>query len=304
LEWGRGRGCSACHVNQIWKGAAYHGRRSRLPWKGPAYHGRSALVGLSPPSLAVWKEIRGPHPLPTGVDVEAAVTTGEVGATITAGLREQDRRGGDLGRGHGGASRSRTQPHAHIGRRSAILGEGTGMRGGRSATISGAEARAPWHRGRGAAGFTPGEKEGARPSRRHGEGARGRGHQGRGAAGITPRGGRGGAAIAASGTGGADTRLGLGRERGGSATAEPCAMQPVDAYDTNIISSRDLWTNVLCLSAGNRKNPIENVLARAAKNLLSLGAPDCPVVHRTVSGGAGWLERRGRSREFTGDVRL
>jgi hypothetical protein len=34
---------------------------------------------------------------------------------------------------------------------------------------------------------------------------------------------------------------------------------------------------VLCLSAGNKKNPIGNVLARAAKNLLSLGAPDCPV---------------------------
>jgi hypothetical protein len=41
----------------------------------------------------------------------------------------------------------------------------------------------------------------------------------------------------------------------------------------------------LCLSAGNRKNPIENVLARATKILLSLGAPDsvrwctgqCPV---------------------------
>jgi hypothetical protein len=27
-------------------------------------------------------------------------------------------------------------------------------------------------------------------------------------------------------------------------------------------------------------------MARAAKTLLSLGAPDCPVVHRTVSGGA------------------
>jgi hypothetical protein len=45
-------------------------------------------------------------------------------------------------------------------------------------------------------------------------------------------------------------------------------------------------------------------LARAAKNLLSLGAPDCPVVHRTVYGAPGWLERSGRSREFTGDVRL
>jgi hypothetical protein len=44
---------------------------------------------------------------------------------------------------------------------------------------------------------------------------------------------------------------------------------------------------MLCLSAGNRKNPIGNVLARAAKNLLSLGAPDCPVVHRTVSGAPG-----------------
>jgi hypothetical protein len=33
----------------------------------------------------------------------------------------------------------------------------------------------------------------------------------------------------------------------------------------------------LCLSAGNRKNPIGNVLARAAKTLLSLGSPDCPV---------------------------
>ena len=34
-------------------------------------------------------------------------------------------------------------------------------------------------------------------------------------------------------------------------------------------------TNVLCLSVGNRKNPIENALARAAKTLLSLE-------HRTV----------------------
>jgi hypothetical protein len=33
------------------------------------------------------------------------------------------------------------------------------------------------------------------------------------------------------------------------------------------LSTIVLWTNVLCLSAGNRKNPIGNVLARAAKNL-------------------------------------
>jgi hypothetical protein len=61
-----------------------------------------------------------------------------------------------------------------------------------------------------------------------------------GAAGITPGGGRGGATITASGRGGTDTRLGLGRERGGSAMAEPCAVLPVDAYNTNIRSSRDM----------------------------------------------------------------
>ena len=33
----------------------------------------------------------------------------------------------------------------------------------------------------------------------------------------------------------------------------------------------------MCLSAGNRENRIGTVLARAAKTLLSLGAPDCPV---------------------------
>jgi hypothetical protein len=45
-------------------------------------------------------------------------------------------------------------------------------------------------------------------------------------------------------------------------------------------------------------------LARAAKTLLSLGALDCPVVHRTVSGVPCWLWRKGRSREFVGGVRL
>jgi hypothetical protein len=45
-------------------------------------------------------------------------------------------------------------------------------------------------------------------------------------------------------------------------------------------------------------------LARAAKALLSLGAPDCPVVHRTVSGAPGWRWSTGRSRELIGGVRL
>jgi hypothetical protein len=43
---------------------------------------------------------------------------------------------------------------------------------------------------------------------------------------------------------------------------------------------------VLCLSAGNRKNRIRNEMASFSQNLLSLGAPDCSVEHRTVSGGA------------------
>jgi hypothetical protein len=37
------------------------------------------------------------------------------------------------------------------------------------------------------------------------------------------------------------------------------------------------------------KRQKENDLAEAANTLLSLGAPDCPVVHRTVSGAPGWL---------------
>jgi hypothetical protein len=47
-----------------------------------------------------------------------------------------------------------------------------------------------------------------------------------------------------------------------------------------------LWTNVLCLSAGNRKNRIGEEMAKVSQGQRSLGAPDCPVVHRTVSGGA------------------
>jgi hypothetical protein len=59
-----------------------------------------------------------------------------------------------------------------------------------------------------------------------------------------------------------------------------------------------LLTNVLRLSAGNRKNRFGNEMALLSQSLLSLGAPDCPVVHQTVSGAPGWSERTGRSREF------
>src|SRR5688572_24109087 len=45
-------------------------------------------------------------------------------------------------------------------------------------------------------------------------------------------------------------------------------------------------------------------MVKFSQSLLSLVSPDCPVVHRTVSGAPGWLERSGRSREFADDVRL
>jgi hypothetical protein len=41
-----------------------------------------------------------------------------------------------------------------------------------------------------------------------------------------------------------------------------------------------------------------------SQSLLSLGAPDCPVVHRTVSGAPGWLWQTRCSRDFIGGVRL
>jgi hypothetical protein len=45
-------------------------------------------------------------------------------------------------------------------------------------------------------------------------------------------------------------------------------------------------------------------LAVNSQLLLSLGASDCPVVHRTVSGAPRWLWRTGHSREFVGGVQL
>jgi hypothetical protein len=52
----------------------------------------------------------------------------------------------------------------------------------------------------------------------------------------------------------------------------------------------------LCLSARNRKRPIWKRLGCAAKTLRSLGALDCPVAHRIVSGAPGWLGRTSYSR--------
>jgi hypothetical protein len=45
-------------------------------------------------------------------------------------------------------------------------------------------------------------------------------------------------------------------------------------------------------------------MALFSQSLLSLGAPDCPVVHRTVSGAPGWLSRTCRSREVINGVQL
>jgi hypothetical protein len=45
-------------------------------------------------------------------------------------------------------------------------------------------------------------------------------------------------------------------------------------------------------------------MALFSQSQLGLGAPDCPVVHRTVSSAPGWLRRTGCSREEINGVRL
>jgi hypothetical protein len=45
-------------------------------------------------------------------------------------------------------------------------------------------------------------------------------------------------------------------------------------------------------------------MAKFSQGQRSLGAPDCPVVHRTVSGVPDWLWRTRRSRELINGVRL
>jgi hypothetical protein len=43
-----------------------------------------------------------------------------------------------------------------------------------------------------------------------------------------------------------------------------------------------LETNVLCLSAGNRRNQVGKEMALFSQRQLGLGAPDCPVRHAGV----------------------
>jgi hypothetical protein len=52
----------------------------------------------------------------------------------------------------------------------------------------------------------------------------------------------------------------------------------------------------LCLSTGNRRNQFGKEMALFSQRQFILGAPDCPVVHQTVTGAPGWLWRTGCSR--------
>jgi hypothetical protein len=63
-------------------------------------------------------------------------------------------------------------------------------------------------------------------------------------------------------------------------------------------------TNVLCLSAGNRRNQVGKEMALFSQRQLDLGAPDCPVVHRTVSGAPDRRLSTGCSREAINGGRL
>jgi hypothetical protein len=60
----------------------------------------------------------------------------------------------------------------------------------------------------------------------------------------------------------------------------------------------------LCLSAGNRRNQVGKEMALFSQRHLGLGAPDCPVVHRIVSGVPGRRMSTGCSREAINGVRL
>ena len=52
------------------------------------------------------------------------------------------------------------------------------------------------------------------------------------------------------------------------------------------------------------KNRVGEEMAMFSQGQRSLGAPDCPVVHRTVSGAPGWLRRTSCSLEMINGVRL
>jgi hypothetical protein len=63
-------------------------------------------------------------------------------------------------------------------------------------------------------------------------------------------------------------------------------------------------TNVLCLSARNRRNRYRRELAMYSQMQLGLGAPDYQVVHRTVSGAPGPVSVNSPFSGLDGGVRL
>jgi hypothetical protein len=70
------------------------------------------------------------------------------------------------------------------------------------------------------------------------------------------------------------------------------------------LSTLVLCTNILVQVIETERRRKKKSWLCTAKRLLRSGAPDCPVVHRTVSGVPGCLGRRRCSREFTDGVRL
>src|SRR5688572_9809893 len=70
------------------------------------------------------------------------------------------------------------------------------------------------------------------------------------------------------------------------------------------LSTLVLCTNILVSVSETGIRRKEKSWLCTAKRLFRSGAPDCPVVHRKVSGAPGCLERSGRSREFADGVRL
>jgi hypothetical protein len=65
---------------------------------------------------------------------------------------------------------------------------------------------------------------------------------------------------------------------------------------------------MFCLSTGNRekkkRKEMQKDLARSSRSPAQSGTPDCPVVHRTVSGAPGWLPANWPLSGMFGGVRL
>jgi hypothetical protein len=61
---------------------------------------------------------------------------------------------------------------------------------------------------------------------------------------------------------------------------------------------------VFCLSARNSEKRIGKIVGYVQQTLAQSGTPDCPVVHRTVSGAPGLSAVNSPLSGFDGDVRL